>query len=288
MENVPRCAPGCNAGERPLAGSLLKVGIAQVLIPPPAVAIFQHAQDAWEARRLPAYVEFDVAIHHHYASGKDITGSEHVLLRTFDHWCRTREIDSDSPQVITSNGPACVGPARSPLGFNISAQYPASTQIDPFVGPLQTIAAVHALHYTVAFGGEEIVDGHRCYHLLLQPIGNPDYYPLRAVWADESTYDVRKLTYAMHQDGWSASIDYTFKPFPPNATWWIESIGAAWTPPPHDTADSSFTSMLQLTNVRFPGQAGAISVCAARFAEKCTTHETRHLATPSANGGTKP
>ncbi len=223
-----------------------------LLTPPAAVVIFQRAQNAWEARRLPRYVEFDIAIRHRYVSGKEVTGNEHVLLRTFDHWCRTREIDSDSPDVTTSDGPSCVGPAGSPLGFNISARYPASTQLDPFVGPLATIASVHALHYTVALAGEQVVEGHRCYHLLLQPIGNPDYYPLRAVWTDETTYDVRKLTYAMHQDGWFASIDYSFRPFPPNATWWIDSIGATWLPPPHDAKDMQFTSILHLTNVTFP------------------------------------
>lgn len=215
------------------------------------MAIFQRAQSAWEALRLPPYVQFDVQIRHHYANGKDVNGSEHIILRTFDHWCRTREIDSDSAQPTTSDGPSCVGPARSPLGFNISSQYPKSTQLDPFTGPLPTIASVHAVHYKVVLDGEQIVDGHPCYHLTLTPIGNPDYYPLRAVWADESTYDVRKLTYAMHQDGWSAAIDYSFRPFPPNGTWWLESIDASWTPPNH-SAEVPFNSTLTLTNIAFP------------------------------------
>lgn len=226
--------------------------LAVMVVPPPAMQIFQRAQTAWEARRLLPYVEFDVQIQHHYATGKDVTGSEHVLLRTFDHWCRTREIDSDSPHVVTSDGPSCVGPARSPLGFNISTQYPTSTQLDPFVGPLPTIASVRALHYTVTLDGEQAVDDHACYHLLLAPIGNPDYYPLRAIWVDEITYDARKLTYAMHQNRWSASIDYSFREFPPNSIWWIESIDATWMPPPNDKADAPFKSSLKLTNVTFP------------------------------------
>ncbi len=235
-----------------------KGGTRTLLTPPPATVIFQRAQDAWEGRYLPPYVEFDVAIEHHYASGKDVTGSEHVLLRTFDHWCRTHEVESDTG-VTTSNGPSCVGPALSPLGFNISAQYPTSTQVDPFAGPLRTITAVRALHYTATFDGEQTIDGHRCYHLLLQPIGNPDYYPLRAVWADEVSYDVRKLTYAMHQNRWSASIDYSFRQFPPNATWWIETIGASWTPPPRDSTDAPYTSTLELENVAFPANAAGSS-----------------------------
>lgn len=221
--------------------------------PPPAPAIFRQAQKTWEARRLPQYVSFDVQIVHRDAAGAVTTGSEHVLLRTFDHWCRTREVESGSAQVKTSEGFHCVGPAFSPLGFNIASQYPNSAQVDPFASPLHTIATVQAAHYTVVSAGTEGIDGHPCYKLALTPISDPDYYPLRAVWVDEATGDVRKLTYAMHQNGWSAAIDYTFMPYPPGATWWISTIQANWTPPPRDTnrEDLAFRSTLQLTNVTF-------------------------------------
>lgn len=201
---------------------------------------------------MPPFIEFDVRIRHVDATGKVTTGNEHVLLRTADHWCKTRELDSDSPQPVTSIGPSCVGPGTSPLGFNIAAQYPHSTQIDPFVSDLRTIASVHAIHYEVTLSGEEPIDGHRCYHLLLRPLGNPDYYPLRAVWVDEATSDVRKLTYAMHQNGWSGAIDYSFEPYPPNDTWWISQITAVWTPSANDRTDAPFTSSLQIENVSFP------------------------------------
>lgn len=219
---------------------------------PPAMAIFEHAQDVWEARRLPPYIEFDVRVEHRDATGKVTTGTEHVLLRTFDHWCRTREIDSDSPRITTSIGPSCVGPGRSPLGFNVSAQYPNSPEIDPFGSSLRTIASVRAIHYRVQFAGEESVDGRPCYRLQLDPIGDPDYYPLRALWVDEQTYDARKLTYAMRQNGWAGTIDYSFAPVPPSGTWWISSIDANWTPPPRDKDDPAFISKLVLTGITFP------------------------------------
>jgi hypothetical protein len=215
-------------------------------------AIFQQAQTAWEARRLPAYIEFDVSIRHRDAGGTVTTGEEHVLLRAFDHWCKTREIDSDSAKVKTSIGPSCVGPALSPLGFNIAAQYPASTQIDPFVSPLRTIASTHAAHYNVTYAGEAAVDSHECYHLLLTPIASPAYYPLRAVWVDEKSSEVRRLTYEMHQNGWSASIDYSFRWYQSGPAWWISEIDANWTPPARDHSDVPFSSTLQLTNVTFP------------------------------------
>lgn len=220
-------------------------------IAPPALSIFQKAQNVWENRRLPPYVEFDVQIRHVDSAGGVTTGTEHVLLRTLDHWCRTREIDSNSVTPQTSIGPPCVGPGLSPLGFNVAAQYPTSKQIDPFTPGAQTIASVRAIHYQVTFEGENTIDNRPCYHLSLQPIGDPNYYPLRSVWIDETTYDVRRLTYIMRQNGWSGAIDYSFRPYQ-DATWWISAIDANWTPPARDRTDLPFRSTLLLTNVTFP------------------------------------
>ncbi len=181
-----------------------------------------------------------------------ISGNEHVLLRTFNHWCKTQELDSDSSQVKTSAGPSCFGPGLSPLGFNISAQYPASTQIDPFVASPSTIASVRAVHYTTTLAGEQIVDGVPCYRLVLAPTGSPNYYPLRGLLVDEQTFDVRGLTYAMTQNGWAGSIDYAFRPYTARGIWWIASISARWTPPPRDRTDLPFASLLTVTGVTFP------------------------------------
>ena len=219
---------------------------------PPALQIFERAQNAWETRRLPPFVEFDVQIQHRDVNGKLVTGHEHVVLRTFDHWCATRELDSDSPLPKTSTGTPCVGPANSPIGFNISAQYPNSKQIDPFQGTLPVIASVRALHYDVTLAGEDVLNGRRAYHLQLRPIDNPNFYPLRAVWVDEASNDVLKLTYDELYRGWNVSIDYAFRAFTAGATWWVSEIDARWAPPPKNAPEPGFQSTLLLTNVTFP------------------------------------
>jgi hypothetical protein len=214
--------------------------------------LFFRAEDAWEARTLPAYVAFDTLITHRDVTGKITRGSEHVVLRTFDHWCATVEIDQGSSQPKTSRGLNCLGPAYSPLGFNISSVYPASTQPDPFVASaLPVIASVRAIHYDVTLAGEERVDEAPVYHLILRPLNAPEHYPLRALWIDETSFQVRKLTYSENPGGWSASIDYSFKPYGPQAIWWISEIDAVWQPA-QNSKEPAFSSTLLLQNVTFP------------------------------------
>ncbi len=223
--------------------------LAAVLTP---LQIFFYAEDAWEARALPAYVAFDTSITHRDTAGTVTRGSEHVVLRTFDHWCATVEIDQGLAQPKTSRGPNCEGPAYSPLGFNISSVYPGSMQIDPFApSKLPVIAQVRAAHYDVTLAGEERLDDADVYHLLLRPLNAPNQYPLRALWVDGATFQVRKLTYAENPGGWSAAIDYSFKPYGPQAVWWISEIDANWQPAPN-SKDRAFSSTLVLQNVTFP------------------------------------
>ncbi|HET9393314.1 MAG TPA: hypothetical protein VFO29_07345 [Candidatus Rubrimentiphilum sp.] len=225
------------------------VVLAAALTP---LQIFFHAEDTWEARKLPPFVAFDTAITHRTAGGAITQGSEHVILRTFDHWCSTIEVDQGAAEPKTSRGLNCLGPAYSPLGFNISSVYPASTQPDPFVpSQLPVIAHVRAIHYDVTFADEQTIDGALAYHLLLRPLGSPEHYPLRALWVDESDFQVRRLTYAENPSGWSASIDYSFKPYGPQGIWWISQIDASWQPGQH-LNEPAFTSTLVLHNVSFP------------------------------------
>lgn len=214
--------------------------------------IFSRAEDTWEARSLPAYVAFDTSITHRDAHGTVTRGTEHVVLRTFDHWCATVEIDQGLAQPKTSRGLNCLGPAYSPLGFNISSVYPGSSQPDPFApSSLPVIARVRALHYEVTLGADEVLDGAPVYRLALRPLNAPDRYPLRALWVDKNTFQVRKLTYAENPGDWSATIDYSFKPFGPQAIWWISEIDASWQPGPN-SPDTAFTSTLLVQNVSFP------------------------------------
>lgn len=214
--------------------------------------IFFRAEDAWEARTLPPFVAFDTAITHRTAGGVVTQGSEHVILRTFDHWCSTIEIDQGAAEPKTSRGLNCLGPAYSPLGFNVSSVYPSSTQPDPFVpSQLPVIAHVRAVHYDVTLADEQIVDGALVYHLILRPLSAPEHYPLRALWVGEADFQVRKLTYAERPSGWSATIDYSFKPYGPQSIWWISQIDAGWQPGLH-SSEPAFTSTLVLHNVSFP------------------------------------
>ena len=228
-----------------LAGALL----AAALTP---LQIFFNAEDAWEARALPPYVAFDTIITHRDAAGNVSRGNEHVVLRTFDHWCATVEIDQGLAQPKTSRGPNCEGPAYSPLGFNVSSVYPSSAQPDPFApSALPVIAHVRAIHYDVTLAGEEQLEGADVYHLLLRPLNAAEHYPLRALWVDRTTFQVRKLSYAENPGGWSAAIDYSFKPYGPQAIWWISEIDAAWQPAPN-SRERAFASTLVVQNVTFP------------------------------------
>jgi hypothetical protein len=216
--------------------------------------IFFHAEDAWEARALPAYVAFDTVITHRDAAGNVTGGNEHVVLRTFDHWCATVEIDEGLAEPKTSRGPNCEGPAYSPLGFNISSVYPGSAQPDPFApSKLPVIAQVRAAHYDVTLAAEESIGDVAVYHLVLRPLNAPEHYPLRALWVDRATFEVRKLTYAENPGGWSAAIDYSFKPYGPQAIWWISEIDAQWQPGP-GSRERAFSSTLVLQNVTFPSR----------------------------------
>lgn len=226
--------------------------LAAVLAALTPLQMFFRAEDAWEARTLPAYVAFDTVITHSETGGAVTRGTEHVLLRTFDHWCSTVEIDQGISEPKTSRGPNCLGPAYSPLGFNISSVYPSSGQPDPFApSPLPVIASVRAAHYAVTLAGEESIEAVPVYHLLLSPLSAPAHYPLRALWIDKTSFQVRKLTYAENPGGWSASIDYSFKPYAPQGIWWISEIDAVWQPAP-SSRERAFSSTLVLHNVSFP------------------------------------
>jgi hypothetical protein len=134
----------------------------------------------------------------------------------------------------------------------VSSVYPSSTQPDPFApSTLPVIARVRAIHYDVTLASEEQLDGAAVYHLLLRPLNAAEHYPLRALWIDRATFEVRKLSYAENPGGWSAAIDYSFKPYGPRAIWWISEIDAAWQPAPN-SKDLAFSSTLVLQNVSFP------------------------------------
>ncbi len=64
--------------------------------------------------------------------------------------------------------------------------------------PLREIGRVEAVarDYTIAFAGVEAVHDVQAYHLVLTPLRRPDFYRLRDLWVDTSTYATLKLDVA--------------------------------------------------------------------------------------------
>jgi hypothetical protein len=52
--------------------------------------------------------------------------------------------------------------------------------------------------YVISLAGEDLVNGHTCYHLALQPVHNAGRYRLRDVWVDESTFATERLKESMN------------------------------------------------------------------------------------------
>jgi hypothetical protein len=92
------------------------------------------------------------------------------------------------------------GPDDDALIAQIRAQFndpmPASKDQELSTqGKLKSIASVtsRARAYTIHLAGMDTIDGTRCYHLLLQPNGNPRVLRLRQVWIDARTFETRQL-----------------------------------------------------------------------------------------------
>ncbi len=78
--------------------------------------------------------------------------------------------------------------------------YPAWRK--PFAGPmLPTIAHVVVPSYQVykiSYAGTDVVDGHTCYHLVLEPRTEPYRYRLRDIWVDTATGATWRLDIALN------------------------------------------------------------------------------------------
>ena len=62
-------------------------------------------------------------------------------------------------------------------------------------GQLKSIASVtsRTRSYTIQLAGVDTLGGQPCYHLLLQPNGNPRVFRLRQAWVDQQTFQTRQL-----------------------------------------------------------------------------------------------
>jgi hypothetical protein len=82
--------------------------------------------------------------------------------------------------------------------------------------------------YDIALAGEETIDGRLCYRLVLHPEIDPERYPLRALWVEESSYEIVQLTYERPYDRkhGHALVQYGFAPIGPERIWTIVRIEA--------------------------------------------------------------
>lgn len=200
-----------------------------------ATAIFLQAQKAWVARVVPPYESFHIACDQTFLAARCGAGDVVAFtVRKSDGRTFARTVPSNgSAGKVLLQGTYITGPAGTPLGFYrvlTDGSAPPSPPPNLAPDPLQTIATVtadsHA--YDIALAGEESVDGRRSYHLKLHPRAEPERYPLRDLWVEESSFEVVALNYARpydQRDTW-ASVSYRFAPIGPARVWAIVHVEA--------------------------------------------------------------
>jgi hypothetical protein len=201
-----------------------------------ATAIFLQAQKAWIARAVPAYESFHIACEQTFLAARCGAGDVVAFTvrsgdgRTF---AQTVPVNGGVGKVLL-RGAYITGPAGTPLGFFRvlpgNGSPPPSPPPNLAPDPRQTIATVTANShaYDIVLAGEGSIDGRRCYHLTLRPRAEPERYPLRDLWVEESSYEVVALTYTRpydERDTW-ASVSYRFAPIGPAHVWAIVHIEA--------------------------------------------------------------
>lgn len=200
-----------------------------------ATAIFLQAQRAWIARVVPPYESFRIGCEKTFLAPR--CGSGDIVaftVRSSDGRTFAQTVPSNGRAgIVLLQGAYITGPAGTPLGFYRvipNAVSPPSPPPNLAPDPLQTIATVTANShaYDIALAGEESIDGRHCYHLTLHPRADPERYPLRELWIEDSSSQVVQLTYArpyVERDTW-ASVLYRFAPIGPEHIWAIVHIEA--------------------------------------------------------------
>ena len=99
---------------------------------------------------------------------------------------------------------AFVGPLSYTVQKAIATPAPSatSTPTTDLGSTLHTIVAVsaHGHLYSVALAPDEAIDGRAVYHISLRPRSDPMRNPLRELWIDEETYDIRRARYVEPPD----------------------------------------------------------------------------------------
>jgi hypothetical protein len=155
-----------------------------------------------------------------------------IVVRLSDGRYYASSVNPDgSPGRALVRGDDIYGPAGAPFGFyrRVPTGNPASTPPPSLAeDPLETIATVQAIDhaYHVALAGTETVGGYSTYHLRLQPLREPDLYPLRDLWVDRANSQVVRLTYQQPFNATHAVVQYDFAPAGSPPTWVITHIAA--------------------------------------------------------------
>jgi hypothetical protein len=155
--------------------------------------ILQRALVLWVARPTPAVLTYDV----HFRGtrkGGEFTRDMHVQYEA-----ATRAYTA---QVTQASG-------KEPIGVNAERQrlFPdetfalvprvrSGTPEDTSATSIQTLAVARAIArypYDVSFAGTESVGGRSAYHLRFAPRNDSERYPVRDVWIDATSFDVRRV-----------------------------------------------------------------------------------------------
>jgi len=160
---------------------------------PPPMDILQRALAVWVARPTPAVVTYDVNFRGTRKSG-EFTRVIHVQ---YDAATRTY-----AAQVTQASGsePIGVKAERQRLfpdeTFGLVPRVRGGSAEDTSPASIQTLAVARAISrypYEVSFAGSESLGGRGAYHLRFVPRSDADRYPVRDVWIDATTFDVRRV-----------------------------------------------------------------------------------------------
>lgn len=160
---------------------------------PPPMEILQHALGVWNARPTPAFIGYDLNFRG-TRKNREFTRDLHVQYDAGDR--------SYAARVLSASGsePMGVHAERQRLfpdeTFGLVPRVRAGTQDPSDARPIQTLAVERATTrypYEVSFAGIESVRGHSAYHLHFAPRGDAERYPVRDVWIDTASFDVRRV-----------------------------------------------------------------------------------------------
>jgi hypothetical protein len=213
---------------------VLGIALAALTGAPAPDEILRRAQGAWQRRTVPVYESFTLpCADTDLAAGCEIGDGVRFTVRMADGRTYAQSVPiADAPTKVLMRGGFIFGPGGAPLGFYRRVGAAAPPAPPPNLAPdplLETIATVSAVAHTydIVLAGQDIIDGRKCYHLVLRTGLDRDKFPLRDVWVDEESFEIRALTYDWNfDDGHRGDVHYVFASVGPQTLWAIVHIDA--------------------------------------------------------------